>query len=316
MPMALFVMTHLPSILSTIILPLFLLIGAGYAVQKAFTLDLAALTKVIFYLLIPSLIFSRLYHNTLPYQSLGLMFLFAVAVIVVMGLISIPVSLLRGYSPSMRVVFALALMFCNSGNYGLPVIELVFKNNPAATSIQILVLTAQNITTFSLGVFLISKGKSSFKESFGKMLKFPSIYAIALAIVLRVFHVPVWEPLWIPVDWLARALVPVALVTLGARLARIPLTTGLPDVLLAALFRLILGPLAALALMYCFQYRGLMAYALLISSSMPTSVNTALLAMEFDNEPRFASQTVLYTTVLSIVKVSFTIYLGSFLFGS
>jgi predicted permease len=49
---------------------------------------------------------------------------------------------------------------------------------------------------------------------------------------------------------------------------------------------------------------------------MPTAVNTALLAMEFDNEPRFASQTVFYTTILSVVTVSFTIYLGSILFAN
>jgi predicted permease len=96
----------------------------------------------------------------------------------------------------------------------------------------------------------------------------------------------------------------------------IPITSDMFDVLLAAFGRLILGPLIAVALIFIFQYRGIMAYALLISSSMPTAVNTALLAIEFDNEPRFAAQAVLFTTILSIVTVSFTIYLGSFLFGN
>ena len=309
-------MSYFLSILSTVILPIFVLIGAGYFVQRIFTFDLNALTKVIFYLLIPALIFSRLYNTTLSFRSFGTIFLFAVTVILVMGFISIPVSLLRRYTSSMRAAFALALMFCNSGNYGLPVIELVFNNNPVATSIQILVLTAQNVLTFSLGVFLISRGKYSFKDSIGKMLKFPSIYAIALAVLLRIFHIPIWDPLWIPIEWLAKALVPIALVSLGASLAMIPITSGMFNVLLAAFGRLILGPLIALALIFIFQYRGIMAHALLISSSMPTAVNTALLAMEFDNEPRFASQAVLFTTILSIVTVSFTIYLGSFLFGN
>ncbi len=309
-------MAYFISILSTVILPIFLLIGAGYFVQRIFHFDLNALQKVIFYLLIPALIFFRLYNTTLSFQSFSSLFLFEVALIVIMGLISIPVSRLRKYSPSMRAAFALALMYCNSGNYGIPVIELVFNNNPAANSIQVLVLTAQNILTFSLGVFLISRSSYSFKDSIGKMLKFPTLYAIVLAVLLRILHIPVWTPLWIPIEWLARALVPIALVSLGASLAKITITTGLADVFMAVFGRLILGPLIALALIFIFQYRGIMAHTLLIASSMPTAVNTALLAMEFENEPRFASQTVLFTTILSILTVSFSIYFGSLLFGN
>ena len=308
-------LSYFISILRTVILPIFLLIGAGYLVQRIFHFNLDALKKIIFYLLIPALIFSRLYNTTLSFRSFSSLFLFEVALIVIMGLISIPVSRIRKYTPSMRAAFALALMYCNSGNYGIPVIELVFNNNPAANSIQALVLTAQNILTFSLGVFLISRGSYSFKDSIGKMLKFPTLYAIVLAVLLRIFRIPVWTPLWIPIDWLARALVPIALVSLGASLAKITITKGLSDVFMAVFGRLVLGPLIALALIQVFQYRGVMAYKLFIASSMPTAVNTALLAMEFDNEPRFASQTVLFTTVLSMLTVSFSIYIGSLLFG-
>ena len=309
-------MTYFISIVKTVILPIFLLIGAGYMVQRIFHFDLNALKKVIFYLLIPALVFSRLYNTTLSIRSFSFLFLFEIVLIALMGLISIPVSRLRKYTPSMRAAVALALMYCNSGNYGIPVIELVFNNNEIANSIQVLVLTAQNIMTFSLGIFLISRGSHSFKDSIGNMLKFPTLYAIVLAVLLRIFHVSVWAPLWTPIEWLARALVPIALVSLGASLASITISSGLSDVFLAVGGRLILGPSIALALIYAFQYRGITAHTLLIASSMPSAVNTALLAMEFDNEPRFASQTVLFTTVLSLLTVTFTIYFGFALFGN
>jgi predicted permease len=295
-------------------MPIFLLIGAGYGIQRIFHFDLDALKKIIFHLLIPALIFYRLYNTTLTFASFSSLFLFELVLIAVMGLIAIPVSRIRRYAPSMRAALALALMYCNSGNYGIPVIELVFNNNPVANSIQVLVLTAQNILTFSLGVFLISRGSHSFKASIVKMLKFPTLYAIALAVLLRILDVSLWAPLWIPIEWLARALVPIALISLGASLAKITITSGLADVFLAVFGRLILGPLIALLLIYLFQYRGITAHTLLIASSMPSAVNTALLAIEFDNEPRFASQTVLFTTVLSMVTVSFSIYFGSLLF--
>jgi predicted permease len=309
-------MTYFLSILSTVILPIFLLIGAGYGVQRLFHFDLDALKKIIFYLLIPALIFSRLYNTTLSFANFSSLFLFEVALIVVMGLISIPLSRLRRYTPSMRAAFALALMYCNSGNYGIPVVELVFNNNAVANSIQVLVLTAQNILTFSLGVFLISRGSHSFKDSLIKMLKFPTLYAIMLAVLLRVLHISPWEVLWTPIEWLSRALVPVALISLGASLASITITTELADVFIAVIGRLVLGPLIALALIFAFRYRGVVAYTLLVSSSMPTAVNTALLAIEFDNEPRFSSQVVLFATIASMLTVSSTIYFGSLLFGT
>jgi predicted permease len=295
-------------ILFRIILPVFLVIGSGYLIQKRLSFDLSGFTKILFYILIPCLIFSRLYKTDLPLWSLGKAFLFAVTGIVISGGIALGVSLARSYPQSMRSAFALSVMFCNSGNYGLPVIELVFDHNPVATSLQILVLTAQNILTFTLGVFLVARGRSSFRESLGQTLRFPSLYAIILALVFRVFRIPLWQPLWIPIEMMASALVPAALLTLGMQLARAELTRGLDNVALSSFCRLILGPAVALPLLLFFGYRGLPAQALLISSGMPTAVNTALLAIEMDNEPRFASQAVLFSTLLSTLTVSYTIF--------
>lgn len=308
-------MTEFITILYRVIMPVFIIIGAGYVIQRIFQFNLTGFTKIIFYILIPSLIFSRIYKTELPMKSLGLTFLFAAALIIVSGFCTLPVSLARKYRPSMRTAFALSVMFCNSGNYGLPVIELVFNQDPVATSLQVFVLTAQNILTFTLGVFLVAKGSSTYRHALGRMLRFPSMYAIFLALVCKFLHVQLWQPLWVPIDGMASALVPVALLTLGMQLARICLTRGIVDVLLSTLLRLALGPVIALSLIILFRYQGLMAQALLISSSMPTAVNTALLAVELDNEPQFASQTVLFSTLLSICTVSLTIYWAGLLFG-
>jgi predicted permease len=307
-------MAEFVTILYRVIMPVFIIIGAGYFIQAVLKFDLTGFTKIIFYILIPCLIFSRLYKTELPMRSLGLALLFAAAVIVVSGFCTLPVSLARRYRAPMRAAFALSVMFCNSGNYGLPVIELVFGQNPVATSLQVLVLTAQNILTFTLGVFMVAKGSSSFRASLGRMLRFPSVYAILLAISCRMLQLRLWEPLWIPIDAMASTLVPVALLTLGMQLARIRLTRGIGDVLLSALCRLLIGPAIALGLIFIFRYQGIMAHALLISASMPSAVNTALLAIEMENEPQFASQAVLYSTLLSICTVTLTIYLGGLMF--
>ena len=177
-----------------------------------------------------------------------------------------------------------------------------------------MVLTVQNVINMTLGVFLASKGQVDFQRSLRRMLRYPMIYAVALALAMRGFHIPVWHPLWTSIEKISGALVPVALITLGANIARIRLNYRLFDVMISAVLRLFVAPLIALLLIRLFHFSGITAETLLISTSMPTAVNTALIALEFRNEPQFASQAVLFSTLLSIVTVSFSIYGAALLF--
>ena len=52
----------------------------------------------------------------------------------------------------------------------------------------------------------------------------------------------------------------------------------------------------------------------MISSSVPAAVNTALIAVECDNYPDFASQVVMVSTLLSSVTLVVVIYFARLLF--
>jgi len=78
--------------------------------------------------------------------------------------------------------------------------------------------------------------------------------------------------------------------------------------LLALLLRLCAGPLLGFLLVWLLGIRGFLAPAIVVSTSFPTAVNSALLAMEFDNEPDFAAASVFYSTLLSAITVSFVIF--------
>jgi malate permease and related proteins len=56
------------------------------------------------------------------------------------------------------------------------------------------------------------------------------------------------------------------------------------------------------------------AQALFIASSFPSSRNSALLALEYDNYPEYASQAVLLTTIISSITVAVVVYLSKILF--
>ena len=69
-------------------------------------------------------------------------------------------------------------MFFNSGNYGVPVNDLVFKSDPLAMSIQVIMLTLQNIFLFSYGIFSLESIKiGKLKAALG-YFKMPVLYAM------------------------------------------------------------------------------------------------------------------------------------------
>jgi predicted permease len=57
-----------------------------------------------------------------------------------------------------------------------------------------------------------------------------------------------------------------------------------------------------------------MSKALLISSAVPSAINSALIAVEFDNEPDFASQVVITTTLFCSISLTIVIYLSNIIF--
>jgi hypothetical protein len=307
-------MDKLIYIVTTIILPVFVIISAGFGLKKALDFDISSISKVLFYLVIPSLVFTKIYSTPLDGAQILTIFLFGIAIIISMFVLSFIISRVRGHSKTMTASFQLSTMFMNSGNYGLPVVELVFSADPFATSVQVIVLITQNVFNYTLGIFLVSRSSMPLSSALKQMLSYPMLYAIVLGLLLGRLDIPIWEPIWIPLTKMASALIPLALFTLGAQIARVRLFERVGDVVLSAFCRLVASPIIAFLLISLAGIEGVFAKVLLISASMPTAVNTALIAVELKNESQFASQAVLFSTVASIITVTFTIFFSTILF--
>jgi hypothetical protein len=81
------------------------------------------------------------------------------------------------------------------------------------------------------------------------------------------------------------------------------------DVALSNVLRLCVGPLLAFGTVKLLGIHGVTAEALVLSGAVPTSLSSMILAVEFDNEPEFASQVVFSSTIFSIVTVTLVILL-------
>ena len=302
------------TILRDIILPVFIMMSIGFMLQKKFALDVQTLARLNIYFVVPAFIFVKLASTEIALHVFVKTVLFIGLFVFILYLLSFFVSRLLRLKDGKDVTFTNSIIFFNSGNYAVPVNDLVFRGDPFAMSIQVIVLLFQNIFIFSYGIFsLQSMSEGKLKAAF-QYFKMPVAYAMFAGIFVNVFHVSVPEFIWVPANYIANAMIAIALLTLGAQVAKLELTKGLGTVYVSLLLRLVGGPVIALCMIFALGISGITAQALLLASSMPTAVNSAVIAQEYKNHPNLAAQIVLFSTVASALTVSIFIYIGRMLF--
>lgn len=313
-------MQYVLAVFSENIIPIFFLIAIGFLLGKKAKLDPAVLTKLNFYILIPSFMFVTLTETDLP-ADVGRVIIAAVLLLIINAAAGLAVSKFRNFDRKMAGSFSGSLMFYNSGNIGIPLITLVFSSNGLerylglALAVQITVLLVQNVTTNTVGFYLARRHEGSVGQSLLKVFKLPIIYFIAMAIILKSLGFDAQKlPVWHSLSYARDAMIAIALLTLGIQLAATYLKNLKADVFLSAALRLIGGPAAAILINMLMQFEGVTAQAFLISSSVPTAVNTALIAIECRTNPEFASQTVIVSTLASSITLAGVIYLAQIIY--
>ena len=307
-------MLELFTIFKDIILPIFIVMAIGFILQKKFTMDISTLSKLNIYFVVPAFIFVKLYSTQFSASLFGKVLLFFILLVIILYAISTLFAKILGLDRGKKTTFTNSTMFFNSGNYGVPVNELVFKGDPFAMSIQVIVLTLQNIFTFSYGIFALQSVNTSKWKAMIGYFKMPVLYAMGAGLICNALNIQVPSVILVPANMIANAMIGLALLTLGAQVARIQFKAALSAVYSSLTIRLIISPIIALFIIWLFRVDGITAQALLIASAMPTSVNSAVIAEEYKNYPDFAAQVVLFSTIISAFTVSFVIYLAGILF--
>lgn len=302
-------------ILREIILPIFIIMGIGFFIQRKFLLNIQTLARLNIYFLVPGFIFTKLYSTKFSASLFINILLFFLLYVAILYIIAYFIGNMMGLEKGKKTTFTNSVIFFNSGNYGVPVNDLVFRSDPFAMSIQVIMLTLQNIFLFSYGIFSLQAVKTGKLKALLSYFKMPMLYAMLFGITLNVLNITVPSFILVPANYIADAMISLALFTLGAQVAEIRFTSGLSNVYYSLMLRLLIGPAIALAIIYIFRVDGIVAQALFIASAMPTSVNSAVIAEEYNNHPHFAAQIVLFSTLFSAFTVTLVIYLSRMLFG-
>ena len=298
----------------TVITPIFTLVGVGYVVQKRLGLDAKTLTRLNFWIFVPAFLFVRIYESQLSGAQLKLILLHFALFFPLIGVLTWILGGFLGFPDRLRRALTASVMFYNSGNYGIPVAQLAFPGAILPLQVQAAIVMMQNISNFTVGLLIIAGGKGrGRRETLREIFKLPMIYVLALAWTMRYFQIAPPAPIFVALHWLDSALVPVAVITLGAQMAALKIPRFNRVLTVSLGLRLILAPILGFGIAWMLGIRGELAQALTLSTAFPTAVNAALLAAEFDNEPEFAAAAVFYSTLFSTVTVSVVIFLTQFL---
>ena len=312
-------------ILGNNIFPIFTIIVLGFALSKKFDLQLFTLSKINFYLIIPSFVFVNLYTTNLDSSMLKVL-LFSILYLVGNGLLAQLIGKIRKYDIGMINAFKNSIMFNNTGNIGLSLVTLVFSSYPflingqtpyleEATATMIMIMVFNNITTNTLGFYHAGRATMDLKQSLQQIFTMPAIYVIPLALFLKYAQVDVTTTfVWPALNYLKDALVPMALLTLGVQLSKTQFNFKNKEVYISVFTRTIIGPIIAVLYIYLFKFTGVVAQTVLIGHSVPTAVNTALIAVECNNHQDFAAQVVMVSTIASAITLTLVIYLARILF--
>jgi predicted permease len=290
------------TVLINIILPVFVMIGAGFTVARVKSLNAQTLSHVSLYILAPALVFSKLAKTTISGPDFAQIVTFTVLGTLILLLVSWALARLLRLERGQESAFMLACSFVNHGNYGLPLVLFAFGQEGLERALIYFVTGA--FLACTLAVFIASRGKARAISSLLNILKIPTIYAVLAAFAVNVTNFVVPEVVLKPLNMAAEACIPVMLLLLGVQLGSASLRGQVRMISLAVFVRLVGGAVVGLVLAALMGLTGLTRQVCVVEQSTPTAVLTSILSAEFGSEPEFVTGVIFASTLASVVTMT------------
>ncbi len=286
-------------VLLEVILPIFLVGGAGALVGRLTRVDTTLLTRVVLYLLGPALIFRSLYTSTVAGEDVLRIAAFVLILQVSLLIVSRILGRVLGWEDDTRAAGSLVLTFANCGTYGLAV--LLFAYGEVGFTLGVVYLLSSSLLQATLGVGIGAWHRGMrVRDWIGQAARVPWLYAFLLALLFRATGSVLPVGVYRGIDLLAAAAIPVQLILLGVQLARVPLRGVAREAAWLTALKLALPPLLAWGLTTMLGVEGLLRSVLIVEASMPSAINALILSMHFKRRPELAATVVFLTTVLSL----------------
>ncbi len=283
-----------------IILPVFVVIVIGYLYARRVRPDMAEINRISLNILAPALIFSALASKEFDVRANAFLMLGAVGVVLGSGLIAWPIARLLRVDAR---TFVPPMMFNNCGNMGLPLAALAY--GPPGFSAMVALFTISNLLQFTLGTWLLDH-----RARFATLLRNPLVWSTIAGFAFALLRPPM--PAWVEVGlrMVGDAMIPMVLLSLGARLFEMRWQDWHLGVA-GAIGCPLAGSAAAVALAPALGLDPLQRGLLVLFGALPPAVLNFMVAEQFRQEPAKVASIVLIGNVSAIAFVPIGLALGN-----
>ena len=293
---------------------LFALMAVGVACRRVRLVDETAVKGIVNVLLLivtPSLIvdsFQRPFDSSMMH---GFFWAFAIASFAHVAIILLARLFSRGDDRS-RPVLRLAMVFSNAGFMGIPLEQAILGAEGVFYGIVYVVVF--NFFMWSWGLYEMKFKAESEKFKVGfrakdlrPMLVNPGTVGIAIGLPLFFASISLPAILKTPISLLAGLNTPLAMLVIGFYLAGADFrrVVRMPSAYLASAIRLVVFPLALLALLYPLRshFPREMMLALVTAASAPVAAMVSMFASKYGRDVDLSVGLVSGTTLLSILTM-------------
>ncbi len=287
---------------------LLLLVGViSYKTKLVDEVGVKQLTNILLYVVNPAIILKAFVTDFTPELLKGLMAAFGLAVIA--HIVGILINKLSWSSKKEKSagVLKFGSMYSNAGFMAIPLISGVYGDTGVFFSTAYLVIF--NLFSWSHGIMLINK-KQTIKQSLKNLVN-PSIIAIVIGIFVFFLQIPIWNPIYTSIDFIAQINTPLAMIIAGIFIVKSDILNAFKTlkVYKSAFIKLFAIPLVMSVVMHLFKVPETIAVTSLIATACPTGTTTILFAEKFGADSSLAVKLYTMSTLLSIFTIPVVIWI-------
>ena len=294
----------------SVLLPVFGIFVLGFVGQKKFHFDTKGISTMALYLMSPFLVFRTFYTTAFTIEYLSFV-VYTFGLCFCLILVGYLLSFIRNYSNTEKCGFILSSSFMNNGNYGTPVVLLIFGT--AGLHYGIILMVVQQLVMCTIGVYFAAKGNSEsngMRSAINAVLRVPIVYAAIIGLICQVLNITLTKSVLTAIDLVANAAIPTIMIALGMQLATLSIKKlEIERMSLGLIVKLAISPIIAFGIAYFLPVDDMVKQIMVIMAAMPTAANTTMYALQFNTEPDFVSSVTFVSTLLSLATLPIVFFL-------
>lgn len=301
-------------IVFVVVLPVFLVMGAGYLATRSGVFSSSAVDGLMVFtqsFAIPCLLFRALVDLDLgAVFDPRLLFSFYAGAVTCFILGILGARLIFHRRPGEAVAIGFGALFSNSVLIGLPIMERAFGADSLSPTFAIISIHAPfcyivGITTMEF-TRADGRGAAETARAIAKAIfRNALMIGLLLGFVFNLGGIPVLGPMRDGLDMMANAALPAALFGLGGILTRYGLRASLAEAGMISSLSLILHPAIAYVLTaHVFGLPPGFVHSAVVTAAMAPGVNSYVFASLYNRGQAQAASTILLATGLSVLTVS------------